>query len=211
MEIKLIDDMAPALKWVDNGLAIPADTSKDEVAAILKNFSFWQNASAVALADVLAFASSKGYLDQLELVFAECGLTPTDVSRALAISDVPRGLRSEKLSAEHYFVVARMTMDQQTKWLAAAEKNSLSALELKRSIEAGRVLTKEEIAELSGKGSGIVNYHGIVNQWGRWSSKVGGVQGITAWPTPVLRQWLADVSPIVEAVEAAKAALNDRK
>ena len=211
MEIKLIDDMAPSLKWVNNGLAIPTETSKEEVAAILKNFSFWQNASAVALADVLSFAQSKGYLEQLEIVFEECGLTPTDVSRALAIGDVPRGLRSEKLSAEHYYVVSRMTMDQQTKWLAAAEKNALSALELKRSIEAGRVLTKEEIAELSGKGSGIVNYHGIVNQWSRWSSKVGGVHGITSWPTPVLRQWLSDVSPIVEAVEAAKAALHDRK
>ena len=59
---------------MNNGLAIPTGTSKDEVAAILKNFSFWQNASAVALADVLAFAQSKGYLEQLEIVFEECGL-----------------------------------------------------------------------------------------------------------------------------------------
>jgi hypothetical protein len=170
----------------------------------------WSSVSTLALADVLSYARAQGYLEQLEMVFAELDITPVDVNRALSVADVPRGLRNEKLSSEHYYVVSKLTYDQQTKWLNLAVKHSMSGLVLKRSIEAGRVLDKEEIALLSGRGSGIVNYQGLINDWGKWSSKVGGAEGIAAWPVPVLRQWVEDFNPMAEAHAVAKAALVGR-
>ena len=210
MEIKLLNDIAPTLVWEENGLNIPEETTQEEVASILRNFSAWNSVSSLALADVLAFARARGYLEQLELVFAELDISPVDVSRALSVADVPRALRNSKLSAEHYYVVSRLTYDQQIKWLDLAVKHSMSGLVLKRSIEAGAVLSKDEIALLSGRGSGIQNYQGLVNNWSRWSEKVGGAKGISSWPIPVLSQWIEDFAPIVAEYEIAKAALKGR-
>ncbi len=66
---------------------------------------------------------------------------------------------------------------------------------------------KHKISEkdlLSGRNSGIVNYHGIVNEWERWLSKVGGTRGMAEWPTEVLEDWLLDVEPIDETIKAVK-------
>jgi hypothetical protein len=203
-----VGEGVPALKWVNNGLQIPEDTTIEQIKELLSNFSFWQTAEAIALADVLSFAKERGWVEEMQLVFEECDITATEVRRAMAIADVPRGLRHEKLKSEHYFVVSSLPTTEKTLWLDRALKHGLNAFELKRSIEAGKVLTKEAIAMLSGKGSGIPNYHGIVNQWSRWASKVGGVKGIASWPRPVLQQWLEDMMPILDAVAAAREALK---
>jgi hypothetical protein len=211
MEISLLGNEAPALKWEDNGVTIPEETTVTELEAVLRNFAAWRSVESVALSDILAFADRKGMLEQLHPVFEECDLSPVDVGKALAISNVPRGLRHEKLTAEHYLVVSQLLYPEQTRWLQDAVRYKLTGLQLKRSIEVGRVLKKDEMEELSGRGSGIANYHAAVSQWQRWKTRLGGVMAIIAWPTPILEKWLVEVQEVGADIIAAEAELKKRK
>ncbi len=51
---------------------------------------------------------------------------------------------------------------------------------------------------ISGMGSGILNYHGILNRFDRWLSKVGGCEGILTWPEEIQRKLLEDTIEIAQ-------------
>jgi len=58
---------------------------------------------------------------------------------------VPFKFRRPNLAFEHHKVVAKLPPSEQDKWLALAEKHNMGKRRLARSIEAGRVLTPEEL------------------------------------------------------------------
>jgi hypothetical protein len=128
----------------------------------------------------------------------------------MAIAKVPRGLRSRGLTDEHYFVVSGMSLSDQTHWLKAALVHKLSGFELKRSIEAGKILKKKDLEALSGRGSGIPNYQAAILDWKRWTSQIGGSENLTTWPTDSLKKFLNDVGPIRETIAAAEEELEKR-
>ena len=210
MDLALLTNDCLPLKWEGNGLSVPADAQLADFENAVRVLTQVGTISRIALGDLLTEAAKKGFEEQLTLVFEEVGLSPVEVGKVLAISSVPRSLRSESLNEEHYFVVSKLTLPDQTKWLAAAVKHHLNPLELKRSIEAGRVIKREEINELSGRGSGIVNYHGIVNQWERWGNNIGGMNGMDDWPLNVLDRWIDDVK-VVKAYILRAEELREQK
>jgi len=114
------------------------------------------------------------------------------------VPDLEKEIDTDAERIAHYWVVSSMEKDDQTKWLEKAVKHSLTGFELKRSIEAGKVLKKDQIEMLSGQGSGIVNYHGIISEWKRWEKKVGADTGILSWPAHIQDRWLEDTQPIVD-------------
>lgn len=206
-----LEDAAKA-RWTPTGLDLPETTTLENVKEILTAFKAWDTAGAVALADLFTFVRSNGWEREVEVFLAQMEFDLALVKRARAVSDVPRGLRHPKLTAEHYFVVAGLEYDWQAHWLAKAVKHKMTGLVLKRSIEAKRVLTKEQIEMMSGQGSGILNYHGVLNRWERWEKKVGGEEGILSWPADTLERWVEDVAPIAKlhdkAVEKLKEVLK---
>jgi hypothetical protein len=210
MEIALLSNDC-SLKWEGNGLSIPEGAQLPDYENAIRIVAKLGKISRIALGDILSDAAKKGITDQLTMVFEEIGISPVDVGKSLAISNVPRSLRHENLNEEHYFVVSKLSLSDQTKWLNEALKHKLNALEMKRSIDAGRVIKRDELNELSGRGSGIVNYHGIVNEWERWRNKVGGVDGIKSWPTDVLTRWVSEIKPVHETIQAALQELASRK
>lgn len=185
-------------RWTPTGLDIPETTTLDNVKEMLRCFKAFETTGTLALADLLSFVRQRGWELEVEQYMAQLEFDLSSVRRAQAVNEVPRALRSPKLNAEHYWVVSGLDKDQQTKWLATAAKHELTGFELKRSIEAGKVLHKEQIDMLSGAGSGILTYQGILTDWKRWEAKVGGDEGILAWPAHAQERWLEDTQPIVE-------------
>lgn len=188
-------------RWTPTGLDIPETTTLENVKEILRAFKAFETTGTLALADLLNFVKQRGWEKEVEQYMAQLEFDLSSVRRAQAVNEVPRALRNPKLNSEHYWVVSSLEKDEQTKWLAAAVKHGLSGFELKRSIEAGKVLRKEQIDMLSGAGSGILTYQGILTDWKRWEAKVGGDSGILAWPPSVQDRWLEDTAPIVELRE----------
>jgi len=198
-------------RWTSTGLDLPETTTLENVKEILLAFKAWDTAGAVALADLFTFVRRNGWEREVEVFMAQMEFDLALVKRAKAVSDVPRGLRNPRLTAEHYFVVSSLEANDQKRWLAKAVKHKMTGLVLKRSIEAGRVLTKEQIEMMSGHGSGILNYQGMLNRWERWKKNVGGDEGILSWPIDTLERWIEDVAPIAELHEKAVAKLKEAR
>lgn len=192
---------AARARWTPTGLDIPETTTLDNVKEILRAFKAFETTGALALADLLGFVKSRGWEKDVEQYMAQLEFDLSSVRRALAVAEVPRALRNPALSAEHYWVVSALEEYDQRKWLDRAVKYKLTGFELKRSIEADRVLKKEEIEQISGKGSGILNYQGILTDFRRWANKIGGQEGILAWPEHVQDRWIEDTRPIAELRE----------
>jgi hypothetical protein len=204
VDAKELEEGAKA-RWAPTGLDLPETTTLENIKEILTAFRAWDTAAAVALADLFTFVRSNGwFLAQMEFDLAF-------VKRVRAVSDVPRGLRHPKLTAEHYFVVAVLGYDWQVHWLTEAVKHKMTGLVLKRSIGAGRFLTKEQIEMMRGQGSGILNYLGVLNGWERWERKVGDQEGILSWPADTLERWVEDVKPIAEMHGKAVAKLQEAR
>lgn len=196
-------------RWTPTGLDLPETTTLENVKEILRAFKAWDTAGAVALADLFSFVRRNGWEREVEGFMAQMEFDLALVKRAQAVSDVPRGLRHPTLNAEHYFVVAALEADEQRRWLDLAVKHKMTGLVLKRSIEAKKVLTKEQIEMMSGQGSGILNYHGVLTRWERWEKKVGGEEGILSWPADTLERWVEDVAPIAKLHDKAVAKLKE--
>lgn len=192
---------AARARWTPTGLDIPETMTLENVKEILRAFKAFETTGTLALADLLNFVKQRGWEKEVEKYMAQLEFDLSSVRRAQAVLEVPRALRNPKLNSEHYWVVSSLEKDEQTRWLALAVKHNLTGFELKRSIEAGKVLKKSDIEMLSGQGSGIINYQGILTNWKRWVNKVGADEGILSWPANVLDRWLEDTKPIADLRE----------
>lgn len=192
---------AARARWTPLGLDIPETTTLENVKEILRAFKAFETTGTLALADLLEFVRRQGWEKEVESYMAQLEFDLSSVRKAQAVNEVPRALRHPHLNAEHYWVVSNLEREEQTRWLNLAVKHKLTGFELKRSIEAGKVLKKDQIEMLSGQGSGILNYQGILTDWKRWANKIGGPEGILAWPAHVQDRWLEDTRPIVDLRE----------
>lgn len=187
---------------VPSALGVKLDNATlADVRDMLRSFLAWRGYGLVILSDILVYAKRKGWERDVEEMLGQLEFDMADVTKALAVGEVPQGLRHPDLNQEHYYVVSHMGYDDQMLWLDRAVKNKMTGLVLKRSIEAGKVLSKEQIEMLSGANSGILNYHGILTHWQRWERKVGGEEGILSWPADVRKRWVDDVTPIARLCE----------
>lgn len=191
-------------RWSPKGLEISEDATVADVRNLLQLLKAYEASGMLALADVLTFSREKGYLEQVEIALEELEFDMAAVKKALLVAEVPRGMRHADLNAEHYYVVSQMTHEEKLRWLAVAVRNKLTGFELKKSIEAGRPLTRKQIAAMSGQGSGILNYQGVLTKWDRWKNTVGGVDSILSWPRPALVQFVEDMQPVKEVILEAE-------
>jgi len=203
-----LEDGAKA-RWSPTGLDLPETTTLENFKELLTAFKAWDTAGAVALADLFTFARTNGWEREVEIFLAQMEFDLALVKGARAVSDVPRGLRHPKLTAEHYFVVAGLEYDWQAHWLIKAVKHKMTGLVLKRSIEAGRVLTEEQIDMMSHAVSEILHYQCRLARWGRREKTVGDEEEILSWPRPMLEGLVKDMKPIVELHEKAVAKLKE--
>jgi hypothetical protein len=192
---------AARARWTPTGLDIPETTTLDNVKEILRAFKAFETTGTLALADLLNFVKERGWEKEVEQYLAQLEFDLSQVRKAQVVGEVSRALRHPQLNAEHYWVVSALGRDEQTKWLAAAVKHKLTGFELKRSIDAGKVLHKDQIEMMSGRNSGILTYQGILTDWKRWTAKIGGDDGILAWPATAQDRWLEDTLPIAELRE----------
>jgi hypothetical protein len=93
--------------------------------------------------------------------------------------------RTENVDWSLHREVAALEPKQQDKWLGLAEQHEMTMRQLRHSIKAGKVLTPEEIDQLSGKGSGIKGLflENIIADFRKWRATEVGEDGsgIDTW------------------------------
>ncbi|MEI6715989.1 MAG: hypothetical protein WCO60_19740 [Verrucomicrobiota bacterium] len=189
------------------GMQFTGEPTWEQTCAMLVAFKQLDTAAALNLSDLLTYGRRVFGGSQLELALEEMEFDIQTARKAVSLMDVPEALRNPNLTKEHYLAVCNLTYPEQAEWLSAAVKHKLSALSLKRSIDAGRVLSKEEIAEMSGSRSGICTYQGVLSGWDRWERKVGGKVAILSWEPDQRRQWLADMKQVAALIEEVEKSL----
>jgi hypothetical protein len=71
--------------------------------------------------------------------------------------------------------------EEQHRWAFAAQENELPPLCLKASIEAGRVMTAEELSTQRGSNTGILTIQGLMQQFEIWRRAAEKDKPIDNW------------------------------
>ena len=183
-------------------------------------FQQWQNALAAwrqigqayhfGLADLLSYGVTEYGRARVDDSLAQMEFDLADANKAFAIASFSPGQRRVGLSSEHYFVISRqpgLSERQRTRWLDNAVKHKLTALNLRRSIEAGKVLTPEEMDERSGRNSGIPNIYAARFQFDLWKRAIETNHPISDWGAEEAQAWLTVMEPVLTLAEAVRARL----
>lgn len=167
-----LPDLQNKVQITRTGLQLTTDLSFSEWEAMAARFGAAMSSAAFVIGDWLvygedhfrgqgrlpgfeedAIASRKVSGEIYEAALRLTGLDRTTLATyAYVARKVPRSLRNEQLSWEHHKAVARLEPHQQTKWLEIAIKESgdgetgpISTRRLRKSITAGRLLTRQEM------------------------------------------------------------------
>jgi hypothetical protein len=117
--------------------------------------------------------------------------------------------REHQLCSEHYFILSKVPLAaERERWAAIAVNERLSPLELKRSIEAGKILRSGDINQSSGQGSGINTIQGACFKLQQWERQMGGTQKIIELPAEDLRKLLQILTPTIALASAIETALS---
>jgi hypothetical protein len=155
-----------------------------------------------ALGDVVGYGIANfgekvvgAHIEQLEFDLAEA-------NTALGISTLHYNFKEAyPLTPACYYALSKLSTEElKEEWAKIAVKHKLSALELKRSIEAGEILTTENISKGSGLGSGITTIEGTLFQFNQWKQRVGEDK-IIELPQENRIALLEKLGPIVELAE----------
>lgn len=164
------------------------------------------------LADIVNYGQEKFGKEKVDAALEQLNFELSDIVHAEAIGQTTFAFRLEGLSSEHYYVLGKElagAQKEQAKWATLAQKHGLSAFELKKSIESGKVIKRPEIDQSSGRNSGITNIEGITLQFERWERQVGGEEKILHdWDRELKERWLEKVRPIIELANKVQESLG---
>ena len=118
---------------------------------------------------------------------------------------VPRSLRNERLSWEHHKALARLDADDQRHWIeqTLAENDAgrrMSSRRLRRSIDAGRVLTVEEL-QSDPADTGVLNHIPFVNRLVGWWARMREADWLKTASAEKRAALKRDLHPIIEIYE----------
>ncbi|MDR0532519.1 MAG: hypothetical protein LBH01_01035 [Verrucomicrobiales bacterium] len=199
------------LQITDRGIVFNGKMSLDQWRDLLASLQQVKNRFHVYLADAIVYGREHfgerkvgEILDQMQFDYADC-------SRAMHIGQIELDLRLPELTAEHLCVLGMELQNNrkmQAKWVKLALQHGLTPLELRKSIQAGKVLRQEAVDELSGRDAGITTIEGVRFSFDRWKKQVGGEEAVLGWDVENKRLWLQQVEPIIILAEKVKATLQ---
>ncbi|MEA3212244.1 MAG: hypothetical protein QOE70_5301 [Chthoniobacter sp.] len=205
VELALTQGLAPGAKLRENRLFVLSRTGvefKGEMTLAqwmegMLMLSWMKTAYTVWLADFIKCGRQRFQQETVEEALVQLEFTELDVSRALAIADVPGELRSDYLTSEHYFVLGRSGLDddQTKRWAAAAEEHHLSAAQLKDSIAAGEVVKQTGTPAGS---RGLPTIQGFRQMFDRWWTQVHTHDPVNRWPKERKLQLFEELRPSVQ-------------
>lgn len=213
--------ITPKVRVTPLGLEITAELSFEEWSALAPAIGEVARSLAFVVGDWLAygerFAAQRplpGFQEmptKVESGRYDEALLRTGLDRgtlqnyAYVSRNVPSSLRNEGLSWEHHKAVARLDADAQRHWLglALAENETgrrMSSRRLRRSIEAGRVLTVEEL-QSDPADTGVLNHIPFVNRLVGWWARMREADWLKNAGPEKRAALKRDLRPIVEIYE----------
>jgi len=199
------------IRFTPQGLVIDGEMTIEQWTNFLNTIHSIKSAYHCVLADHLNYGREKFGIAAVAIALEQAEFELADVNKAEAIGQLTFDFRSTHLlNSEHYFILSqKLTEDKdRTRWAKIATKERLTPLELKRSIESGKVLKTAQIQDASGQGSGIVTIQGALFKMQQWHVKMGGTDQILQLPEEDRQNLLALLTPTIELAAALEQSLK---
>jgi hypothetical protein len=125
---------------------------------------------------------------------------------------VPLSLRNDRLSWEHHRAVAKLSRDEQERWLdvAAEPEANVSSRRLRASINSGRLLGVDEIAKASSD-RGVQNHIPHINRICGWWQQTGGPKWLQSRSAQQLEAILRDFSSVLTIIDTIRQEAESRR
>jgi hypothetical protein len=198
------------IRCTPHGLHIEGHISYEQWLDLLKTIHSVKSAFHCVLADHINYGREKFGVARVAVALEQAEFDLADVTKADSIGQTSLDFREKHaLNSEHYFVLSKLPSPQeQERWASIAKRESLSPLELSRSIQAGKILHTSQITALSGQGSGINTIQGVVFKLQQWEREMGGPDRIVKLPTPQRRALLELLTPMITLAAALEESLT---
>jgi hypothetical protein len=190
----------PGITVTPHGALVTRTLTFDEWRRAMHSTRQVKRAYHAVLADLTGYGrlhfGEKAVADAMEQLEFEMD----DANKATAIHKLPLEFRTlHGLDSEQAFVLSSVKdEDERTRWAETCRKENLTALELKRSIEAGKVMRKEDLAKACGQGAGLPTVQAVRFQFERWQRSIGGKQKILSLTPSARKEALKTLEPIIE-------------
>lgn len=182
------------------GATVTGKLTFERWKGVLQSWRQCNQSWELVFADLLRYGREQFGPKKVDEALIQMQFDLGDSIKALTIGQLPLDLRTENLSSDHMWVLAKavdLTAKERARWAAISDKEGLKPVELQKSIEAGKVLRQADIDRVSGHNSGIATIQGLSFWFHQWERKVGGELEILAWDKPRKEAWLAEVRPIL--------------
>ena len=210
MQTTLILASGQELHLTQGGLRIEGEMTFDQWKTLLGSLQNVRHAYHCALADALNYGKQKFEAEEIAKALEQLEFDLNEVNKAESIGQLSLDFRERHpLTSEHYFVLSKHDATTAKKWAIIAKDKGLSALELKRSIEAGKLLRTSDIAETSGQGAGINTIQGVIFRLNNWERTMGGRDKILILPAAERRNLMELLRPTIELAAMIEDSLSD--
>lgn len=181
----------------------------DQWSELLRTIHSVKSAFHCVLADHINYGREHFGVAQVAIALEQAEFDLADVTKADSIGQLTLDFREKhKLNSEHYFVLSKIEAEREReRWASIAQRENLSPLELKRSVDAGKILHAKQIAASSGQGSGINTIQGAIFKMQQWEREMGGIDKITQLPMPEKKALLELLEPMIQLAASLEQSL----
>ncbi len=200
-----------SIEITTHGAIVTGSLTEKEWVHAMKTMRDVNRSYLKALGDIISYGTRNfgeevvgQHIEQLEFDLNEA-------NTALGISQIGYDFKKAyPLTPEHLYTLSKLPDDdQREKWAQTCIEHKLNALDLKRSIEAGEIITNDSVGKTSGLGSGITTIEGSVFQFSQWKKSVGETTILT-WDKDKQIELLKKLEPIIDLASKIHDTLEDQ-
>lgn len=199
-----------------HGLSLRQDLSKEQWRSMIERLRLVKECYHTALSDGLRYGRNRFGDDFVNETIEQLQFPFADITHAESIGEVPRLLRETySLTSEHYYILGLLFPGDTTSqelWAGRTVEHRLSPIALRRSIEAGEILTDEALKQRTGNGSGIPVLQAVSLPFTRWTRSIGGLDGVMRLSETDRLAIIEELTPIVNfALQLREKTLPDEE
>lgn len=190
--------IVPGAKVLKTGLQILGEMTFENWVKIGKSLGRFRHWDSFSIGDWLNYGEAV-YGEKYSQGMEVTGLEPETLCNTASVcSKVENSRRRENLPFAHHVEVAKLSAEDQTKWLDISEKEGLNRKELRASIKAQKVVRIEPaIKEESGE-KNFLTIQYWVGIAVRWIKKAIAKQDPSEWPVDRIKGTREEMKEIVK-------------
>lgn len=185
-----------------HGLTIRKDLTFEQWCSILERLRLAKECYHTALSDLIRYGRQRYSKERVDETLEQLMFPFDDVNHAEHIGCVPRLLREQfSLTSEHYYILGLLFKEDTTSqemWGQRAVEHQLSPNALRRSIEAGQIITDADLKVRTGGDSGIPVLQAVSLPFTRWQRALGGLERARQLSQAQKVAILDELKPIVD-------------